>query len=229
MKFLAIAALVVLSGAQAFAGSASGAKVAYDDLSQAQKALLHLYLEKNYGTNQNDRTTWETVLPDGVPTTFAAITQALEHVQLSSGKPALSLMTGVTEIHGEVAGAKSEEQFNVAVIWSSTAYDELQQVGFAYRIGWGHSGEHGLSYQSQSTGLHLLFGDQDATIGHAHVDYRNSGLMDIISGDPEGHFKSYNSDVRAVGPEADEQTGSTIDNYARHVHWYGSIPGFVHN
>jgi hypothetical protein len=228
MKFLAIAVLVVSSGAQAFAVSPSSTKLGYDDLSQAQKTLLHQYLEKNYGPSVNDRTAWESTLPDGVPTTFAAITQALEHTPLASGKTALSLMTSVTEIHGEVDGAKSEEQFNVAVTWSPTAYDELQQVGFAYRIGWGHAGEHGLSYQSESTGLHLLFGDQDATIGHAHVDYRASGVMDIISGDPEGHFKSYNSDVRAVGPEADEQTGSTIDNYARHVHWYGSIPGFVH-
>ena len=119
----------------------------------------------------------------------------------------------------------SAEQFNIGVQWKPEAYRALENIGYANRVGLGHTNEHGLSYHADSVGLHLLFGDQDPTRGHAHVDYRYGSISDML-GFGEGHFQPYNSDVRAIGPELDG-AGRRIDNFERHSKWFAPIPGFI--
>lgn len=79
-----------------------------------------------------------------------------------------------------------------------------------------HPGENGVTKGGGVTGLHLLFGDKNAGVGHVHIDYR--GLW-------EGHYKLYNSDVRAIGPQ--KAGGIPISNYERYKSWFGPIPGYV--
>jgi RHS repeat-associated protein len=143
-------------------------------------------------------------------TTFAAITHALEVTTLSNNTSALSEVESVNSIN-----AKSGD-FSIGVTWKDGAKELFKDSGFAWRPGYGHEGENGLTEGRSSTGLHVLFGDKDPRIGHVHIDYRGIG---------EGHFKQYNSDVRAVGPE--KSGGRPINNYERYKSWYGPLPGYV--
>ncbi len=141
-------------------------------------------------------------------TNFAAITHALDVTKLSDGTSGLSQVSKVTEI-----GATG-----IAVNWKTGAKDAFKGSGFSWRPGWGHAGENGLTRGGSITGLHLLFGHKNAGVGHVHIDYR--GLW-------EGHYKPYNSDVRAVGPEIPRFSHRPINNYERYKSWYGPIPGYI--
>ena len=107
-------------------------------------------------------------------------------------------------------------QVDIGVTWNAGAKQAFKDSGFAWRPGWGHSGENGLTLGRSTTGLHLLFGDKDVGLGHVHIDYRGLG---------EGHYEQYNSDVRAVGPE--KSGGRPISNYERYKGWFGPLPGYV--
>jgi RHS repeat-associated protein len=167
---------------------------AWSSLSSAQQALV-----------QGGEKAWGG-LSAGQQTNFAAITHALEVTTLSNGASGLSEVKSVTSI-GKV---------DIGVTWNAGAKQAFKDSGFAWRPGWGHSGENGVTLGRSTTGLHLLFGDKDVGVGHAHIDYRGLG---------EGHYQQYNSDVRAVGPE--KSGGRPISNYERYKSWFGPIPGYV--
>jgi hypothetical protein len=104
----------------------------------------------------------------------------------------------------------------IAVNWKDGAKQAFKDSGYSWRPGWGHPGENGVTKGSSTVGLHLLFGDHNPGVGHVHIDYRGLG---------EGHYKNYNSDLRAVGPE--RSGGQPIGNYERYKSWFGSIPGYT--
>ncbi len=165
----------------------------WSGLSSAQQALV-----------QGGQKAWNS-LSAGQRTNFSAITYALQVTILSNGAPALSEVKSVTSIG----------QADIGVTWSAGAKQDFEDSGFSWRLGYGHKGENGLSLGGSAVGLHLLFGNKDAGVGHVHIDYRGIG---------EGHFKPYDADVRAVGPE--HLGGRPISNYERYKSWFGPIPGY---
>jgi hypothetical protein len=153
-------------------------------------------------------------------TTFISITHALEHTNIWVFDNALELVDEITEVNGEIIGARPARQFNIAVKWKENTPKYFEASGFLYRVGWDHGGEWGLSLLSSSHGVHVLFSRQNRRIGHVHVDYRM-----LTKRGAQGHYQFYDADVRAVGPEV-EITGKPIDNYSRHTLWFGEIPGY---
>jgi hypothetical protein len=211
------------ASAVAFAQDTGPATFHYVSLSPAQKALFAKYVSAHAGARGSDQDYWENTLNTGEPTTFAAVTHAMEHTQVGSGT-LLDYVDSVTTIQGDIPSNPSAEQFNLAVVWKSGVVQSLEAVGYSYRIGSGHDGEWGLSYASGSTGLHLLFANDGSANGHAHVDYRQFTLGDILGGG-EGHMKPYGADVRQIGPETDD-SGTPINNLDHHQSWFGELAGF---
>lgn len=209
----ALALSLLLVSASAWANRA----ISYSALTPAQKALFSTFVTAQNEGSTPDETYWDTKLEDSQALTFVAITHAMEHTELSDQKPALSLIKSVEEISGSADGAKSFQQFNLKVIWEKDAEAQMRKVGFRWRMGHGHDGEHGISHHSGIRGLHLLFNNKDGTLGHMHVDYR--WLL-------EGHSKPYNADVRANGPQVGALSGFPICNRCRHEKWYGKIEGW---
>ena len=136
---------------------------------------------------------------------FAAITHALLVTQLMNGKSALS----------EIKDVRSIGTRDIAVDWGSGASKAFQDSGFAWRPGWGHSGESGMIGKPtgngkiegsffQAQGIHVLFNDADkGASGNIHIDYR--GIL-------AGHYSDANDDVR--------------QNYLTYKRWFGPIPGY---
>jgi hypothetical protein len=221
-----LASLVVLHASLALAADQGPATFVYSYLSDHQKALFHAYAAAHRGGRAvSDETYWDQTLNTGEPTTFAAVTHALERTQLGQGLNGLDEIEQITEISGDVPEKPSSEQFNLKVIWKNGSYQAFQAVGFTYRIGTGHDGETGLSVLSSSEGLHLLWAKDGSASGHAHVDYRGIGLGDILGGG-EGHLTAHGADIRAIGPERDWM-GNIINNFARHEAWFGDFTGYV--
>lgn len=165
---------------------------------------------------------FQTQLPRGDALTFVAITQALEATRLPAGGNGLEQVDGITSITGERPGESGAAQFNIGLRWKPLADLAFRAALFTPRMGLGHDGEYGLSYLSSSAGLHLLFGSDGSTSGHAHVDYRYVSAGDLLNWG-EGHFQTYGADISKVGPET--SWGIPIDSYARHRSWFGPIAG----
>jgi hypothetical protein len=156
-------------------------------------------------------------------TTFVSVTHALQSFSLGT-ITGLDLIESVDAVVGEVAGQKSVDQHHLTVHWINQAPEKLRTVGFSNRIGWGHSGQWGLSIGGNATGVHALFEKKNVRIGSIHVDYRDVTWKNFLK-DPEGHFSVQDADIRAIGPHRDAN-GVVINNLERHVRWFGSISGF---
>lgn len=225
---LLVCALVFAQGAVSLAQDNGPATVIYSSLSDHQKALFRAYVDKHAsGAHEESfyQSYWSQTLSTGEPTTFASITHALEHTSIGNGRSGLDDIDQVVAIFGDIPQNPSYQQFNLEVVWKAGAYDDFVAASFTYRPGTGHTGETGLSLLSSSEGLHLLFAKDGTANGHIHIDYRLFSLGDVFGGG-EGHMMPYNSDVRAVGPERDTY-GNVIDNHARHVQWWGALPGYM--
>jgi len=188
--------------------------ITYGSLSTMQQSLFQNYVDTKEDPIQpgekRDTSFYEDKwkdLTDTARANYAAITNAMQKTTLKDGSNALSQVTSVTSIG----------QMDIGVTWKEGAKDAFEQSGFGWRPGWKHEGENGITPGRGSTGLHLLFGDSNAGVGHVHIDYR--GL------DFEGHYEPpHNNDVRAIGPE--KSGGALINNYERYKSWYGPIPGY---
>jgi RHS repeat-associated protein len=136
---------------------------------------------------------------------FAAITHALEGIDLGNG------VTGLSEVKS--ASMKSETEMKVT--WQKGAADAFESHGFSGRPGL-HLGANLGPTGEGDMRLHLVFGGHSS--GEVHIDYR-----DAFKG--EGHYKPYNDDVTArPGPE--RSRGVPINNYERYKSWYGPLPGY---
>jgi RHS repeat-associated protein len=162
--------------------------LSWSSLTLAQQAVL-----------QGGEKAWDDMSP-AQQANFAAITHALETIDLGNGA------TGLSEIQAGSASMRSSGH-EMDVTWKDGAAKAFESHGFSSRPG-EHEGTNlgptGMGIQ----GLHLIFGKKENQV---HIDYR--GLF-------EGHYKPYNDDVTArPGPQRTPH-GRLINNAERYREWY---------
>jgi hypothetical protein len=134
---------------------------------------------------------------------FAAITHALETVNLGNGA------TGLSEIRPGSASMRDNGR-DMDVTWQKGAAEAFKKAGFVNRVGspWDHPGESGLikvpshGGHANIQGIHVLFNKSDSTKGNVHIDYR-WGI---------DHWFPANDNV--------------TKNYGTYKQWYGEIRGY---
>jgi RHS repeat-associated protein len=165
--------------------------LAWSSLSSAQQSTL-----------RGGEDTWNNSMDQTARANFAAITHALEGINLGNGA------TGLSEIKAGSASMRSNGH-EMDVAWKDGAAKAFESHGFSFRPG-EHGGTNlgptGMGIQR----LHLVLGSKENQV---HIDYR--GLF-------EGHYKPYNDDVTAPpGPERSPLLfGKPIVNSERYRQWY---------
>jgi hypothetical protein len=198
--------------------------IPFDALSvgvDSQQSLLETYrVALGYPGSLKDFWEKELAKDNSVQSTFFAVTDALEHRHTKDGKSALSQIEAIEDIAGSEPHKKSAEQFNLKVKWKlpppgmdSIKEEFTEDAGWASKFSTEHPGESGIQENlGKRQGLHLLFSTHDQQQGHVHIDFRSTGIFEAIltflhlkflvpEALRKGHYNPRNADVRATGPE----------------------------
>jgi hypothetical protein len=224
-RFASLFCLILIAGSANAASLDGKGTIAFSGLSPLQRTLFQQYVNNRArgvpGCSDPDECEpfWDALEP-GQAITFGSITQALEHTKLKHKTNGLQQIEQIIAVQGDQetdSGDLGGAPFQLRVIWKQDAPKAFLSGWFLPRLGADHPSEWGMGFLGTMYGLHILFPNKDPSRqGHVHIDYRGLG---------EGHFTTYENDVRAVGPEK-TLLGHPIDDYKRHQHWYGPIPGF---
>jgi hypothetical protein len=215
-------ALLVLGTAHARSLDGKGA-ISFQGLSPLQRSLFQEYVNRRArstvcGDPDACESFWDALQP-GQGIAFGSITHALERTKLhkTNGLEQVEEVIAVEGDQNTESGDLGGAPFQLRVVWKKDAPNQFLRGWFLPRTGSDHVEEWGMGFLGALVGLHLLFPNHDPERqGHVHIDYRWPG---------EGHFTTYENDVRAVGPEK-TILGHPIDDYVRHKRWWGPIPGF---
>ena len=114
-------------------------------------------------------------------------------------QPGAEQLAAINKIHGKIAHASSESQYNLEVKWVAGAEEAFRNAwGWTPHVSSLHAGMHG--YQQEKNGdpflgIVVLFKDDDSSQGQFHV-----GFMDLW-----WHFLADNGNVE--------------ENYFDYCHW----------
>ena len=179
-----------------------GAK--YASLKPEQKALVDDWIKRFSATIQKqvDPEKAYDNLPLSTKTTFNAVTHALLSTQLtdqSGGKlgSAIQIIDKLDTVHGEVPGARGDEQFRIYVQLKPGALDVLDKSREFRRMEDNTSYHKGypICYRGKPAVPSIqVSATRDKTRADIDVDYRSSGFP---KGLVNGHLSASNSDVRA--------------------------------
>jgi hypothetical protein len=196
----------------------------FDGLEPEQQELVrkwHEEYEKVTGNHVDAKISYDN-LNLSVRTTFEAVTHALLHTQLtdSGGKAlgnALSLVSLVESVHGQIPQTRGDQQFRVYVLLQPDALDKLYKSQQFRRIGDNtvyHIG-YPINFRQQGGAPSIQFSvTRTGLRADIDVDYRkSSGPLALVN----GHLTAGNSDVRAGG------------NYFRHVNRWEGFGDWWHN
>lgn len=155
--------------------------------------------------------------------TIDSVTHALEAIRLEADGgadlgPAGALVSGLLEVHGSDGTGQGRSQFRLIVSLRPGAVDRLERArnfskgrtGHLFRGGRLVKGLRDFRLKDGPPSLQISV-SEDGGVADVDVDYR--GLF-------EGHFKPYNSDAMARGPQKDS-SGRPIDNLRRHSERWG--------
>jgi hypothetical protein len=186
------------------AGSRGDFAGKYSSLKPEQKALVNDWMKRFGATIQKqvDPERMYDNLPLSTKTTFNAVTHALLSVQLtdaSGGKlgPAFQIIDKLDTVHGEVPGARGDEQFRIYVQLKPSALELLDKSQEFRRMEDNtmyHKG-YPICYRGVPPVPSIqVSATRDRTRADIDVDYRSSGFP---KGLVNGHLSASNSDVRA--------------------------------
>lgn len=193
------------------------------DLSEEQQRVFETYADL-YNQQHNNQLTPEEVyatLGESQMATFEAVTHALDNTPITDANGnvtgnALQLVAGVTDIRGEILGARGDQQFRLfgnlredvlEVLSSSTGFGGVGRNLFGFHPGYPIS----IRQRGSPPGIQFSI-SEDGLRGDIDIDYRRRPLLGIF--DREGHLRPSNSDVMS--------TQGGISNYQRHIdRWPG--------
>lgn len=176
----------------------------YASLKPEQKALVDDWIKRFSATIQKqvDPEKAYDNLPLSLKTTFNAVTHALLSTQLTdeSGRKlgsTIQIIDKLDTVHGEVPGAKGDEQFRIYVQLKPGALGILEKSQQFQRMQDNtvyHKG-YPICYRSKPAVPSIqVSATQDETRADVDVDYKASGFP---KGLVNGHLSAANSDVRA--------------------------------
>ncbi|MGA7415916.1 MAG: hypothetical protein WBW33_35925 [Bryobacteraceae bacterium] len=176
----------------------------YASLKPEQKALVGDWIKRFSATIQKqvDPEKAYDNLPLSTKTTFSAVTHALLSTQLTdeSGRKlgsAIQIIDKLDTVHGEVPGARGDDQFRIYVQLKPGALGILEKSQEFQRMQDNtvyHKG-YPICYRSKPAVPSIqVSATQDETRADVDVDYKASGFP---KGLVNGHLSAANSDVRA--------------------------------
>lgn len=221
---LALALLSLLAPGNAGAGQGDNAsradQRAYGRLKAGQRTLFDSWAAEQHRAQSNNQTpaALYAALTPSQRTTYEAVTHALSQTRLTdeAGRPlrqnALALVTGLTEIAGEMKGVGGNKQFRLYVQLAPDTQEVLTQARefFRDKDNTVFHREYPNNFRQRGRTPTLQFSiTKDGTRADIDVDYRSSRVPKALV---NGHLRAANSDVRAGR------------NYFGHIgRWFGLL------